>query len=322
MSPKPIATSILTSGSGCSSKGPSWAGTLAPPAQPSASAALRKRSLSSASLADAFCFTTASRKARPGRVDTYPKALTACARSCKSALGSPAIATRTSSIPVPNARQSAAEVGWVFARRRTSTAARSGRAAGASAASVASVTLIAALRQKATIAQRYHGLGYSRVQRWSCATAQPPEDVMPRRLTIVALVPLFILGFGAAASAKKRAAKPKEAPPAEAAPPPVESTAPPEEAEAAPAEAEAQPEAEAVAEEVPAMMSAGQSTAVGWRFPGALDFTCPTGFSECSPRPASRCRPTALVLRATAASATRKTRTGSGRFRSAWATRT
>jgi hypothetical protein len=70
---------------------------------------------------------------------------------------------------------------------------------------------------------------------------------MPRRLTIVALVPLFILSFGAAASAKKQAVKPKEAPPAEDATPPAE-------VEAASAEAEAQPGAEAVAEEAPAMM--------------------------------------------------------------------
>jgi hypothetical protein len=77
---------------------------------------------------------------------------------------------------------------------------------------------------------------------------------MPRRLTIVTLVPLFILSFGAAASAKKPAATPREAPPAEATTPPVESPAPPAEAESAPAEAEVAPGAEAAAEEAPATM--------------------------------------------------------------------
>jgi hypothetical protein len=70
---------------------------------------------------------------------------------------------------------------------------------------------------------------------------------MPRRLMIVALVPLFIVGFGAAASAKKKAVRTQaeEAPPAEAA-------SLPEEAPALPAEAAVLPAAEVpVAEAAP-----------------------------------------------------------------------
>ena len=55
---------------------------------------------------------------------------------------------------------------------------------------------------------------------------------MPRRLMIVALVPLLVAGFGATATAKKKTApvQSEEAPPAEAESPPAESPAPPAEA--------------------------------------------------------------------------------------------
>ena len=77
---------------------------------------------------------------------------------------------------------------------------------------------------------------------------------MPRRLMIVALVPMLVVGLGATASAKKKA-KAEEAPPAEAESPPAEAPAPPAEAPALPAEAAALPAAEALAaEEAPAPM--------------------------------------------------------------------
>ena len=52
---------------------------------------------------------------------------------------------------------------------------------------------------------------------------------MPRRLTIVVFAPLLVLGLGAVAHAKKKAAKtpPKEVPPVEAPAPPKEETPPP-----------------------------------------------------------------------------------------------
>jgi hypothetical protein len=84
---------------------------------------------------------------------------------------------------------------------------------------------------------------------------------MPRRLTIVAFVPLFIVGFGAAAHAKKKAVAPQ----AEEAPP-EEAPSPPEEAPALPAEA-AVPAAEApVSEEAPAAMAPVNAPQFGGAF--------------------------------------------------------
>jgi hypothetical protein len=71
---------------------------------------------------------------------------------------------------------------------------------------------------------------------------------MPRRLTIVVFAPLLVLGLGAVAHAKKKAAKtpPKEVPPVEAPAPPKEETpppAPPSVEEEMPPEAEFTPQA-------------------------------------------------------------------------------
>jgi hypothetical protein len=76
---------------------------------------------------------------------------------------------------------------------------------------------------------------------------------MPRRLTIVALAPLLVLGLGAVAHAKKKAAHAPKAPPVEA-PAPPKKEALPEEEEEAPGEEEAAPPAEEapVAAAVPA----------------------------------------------------------------------
>ena len=70
---------------------------------------------------------------------------------------------------------------------------------------------------------------------------------MPRRLTILALAPLLVIGLGTAAHAKKKAAKtpPKEAPPVEAPAPPKEKAPPPVEEEEGPPEAETAPPVEA-----------------------------------------------------------------------------
>jgi len=77
---------------------------------------------------------------------------------------------------------------------------------------------------------------------------------MPRRLMIVALVPLLVAGFGATATAKKKAApvQSEEAPPAEAESPPAEAESPPAESPAPPAEAAVAAAAEALmSEEAP-----------------------------------------------------------------------
>ena len=80
---------------------------------------------------------------------------------------------------------------------------------------------------------------------------------MPRRLMIVALVPMLVVGLGATASAKKKAVptKAQKSPPAEAASPPAEAASPPAEPPAPPAEAAVLPAVEAVVEEAPAPMA-------------------------------------------------------------------
>ena len=85
-----------------------------------------------------------------------------------------------------------------------------------------------------------------------------PEDVMPRRLMIVALVPLLVAGFGATATAKKKTApvQSEEAPPAEAESPPAEAESPPAESQAPPAEAAVAAAADALmSEEAPPPMA-------------------------------------------------------------------
>ena len=81
---------------------------------------------------------------------------------------------------------------------------------------------------------------------------------MPRRLMIVALVPLLVAGFGATATAKKKAApvQSEEAPPAEAESPPAEAESPPAESQAPPAEAAVAAAADALmSEEAPPPMA-------------------------------------------------------------------
>jgi hypothetical protein len=81
---------------------------------------------------------------------------------------------------------------------------------------------------------------------------------MPRRLMIVALVPLLVAGFGATATAKKKTApvQSEEAPPAEAESPPAEAESPPAESPAPPAEAAVAAAADALmSEEAPPPMA-------------------------------------------------------------------